>query len=234
MRDLLPPNATPLERALAAATARLSDVPVPVGDLWSPERCPVEWLPWLAWALSVDEWDSGWPEQRKRQAIAQSAALHRHKGTVWSVREALRRAGYAAVEFDEGPFRLAYDGSAGHDGTETYDGSEHWARFDMLLDLGEQVGVSAAESRLMRSIIERYAPASRHLRTVSRQASMEDRVGVRDAVAGQAVFTYEETLPEGPRYDGSAGYDGFGTYGIRGDLLEFAVIGNGQRVAVTL
>ena len=53
-RDLLPANATPLERALAETTARLSDVAVPIRDLWSPENCPTELLPWLAWALSVD------------------------------------------------------------------------------------------------------------------------------------------------------------------------------------
>ena len=135
MNDLLPPNATPLERALEQVFARISETPVPVGDLWSPERCPVEFLPWLAWALSVDEWDGEWPEERKRAAIAQSAELHRHKGTVWSVREALRRAGYKDVQIDEGPLRLTYNGSARYDSTETYDGSEHWARFDLLLDL---------------------------------------------------------------------------------------------------
>ena len=42
---LLPPNATALERALASVIARISDVPVPIGDLWNPARCPAPLLP---------------------------------------------------------------------------------------------------------------------------------------------------------------------------------------------
>ena len=94
--------------------------------------------------------------------------------------------------------------------------------------------MTAAESRLARSIAERYAPVSRHLRAVSHQASMEDRIGVTDEVSSQAVMGYEDTLPEGPHYDGTIRYAGDLTHGIRGDLLEFAVIQNGQRVEVTL
>nr|WP_242472429.1 phage tail protein I [Ectothiorhodospira mobilis] len=90
---MLPPNATPAERALASAAARVSDVPVPVGDLWDPWSCPAELLPWLAWALSVDEWDSQWPEETRREVVARSIELHRHKGTVWAVRRALEALG---------------------------------------------------------------------------------------------------------------------------------------------
>ena len=53
--SLLPHNASPQERAIEAATARLADVPVPLRDLWNPETCPAELLPWLAWAFGVDE-----------------------------------------------------------------------------------------------------------------------------------------------------------------------------------
>ncbi|TKA96910.1 phage tail protein I, partial [Cereibacter changlensis] len=57
MTSILPPNATKAERAFEAALAALCDLPVPVGQLWSPETCPAALLPWLAWALSVDDWD---------------------------------------------------------------------------------------------------------------------------------------------------------------------------------
>jgi len=91
--NLLPPNATPAERALASAGARVSDVPVPVADLWDPWSCPADLLPWLAWALSVDEWDPQWPEATRREVVARSIELHRHKGTVWAVRRALEALG---------------------------------------------------------------------------------------------------------------------------------------------
>jgi phage tail P2-like protein len=98
MSDLLPPNATRQERALSLATARA--VPMPIRSLWSPQSCPEGVLPWLAWALSVDEWDSTWPVDRKRQSIAESIEVHRRKGTIGALRRALEQLGYE-VEIDE-------------------------------------------------------------------------------------------------------------------------------------
>lgn len=89
--SLLPPNATPLERALEAATARIGDVPVPLADLWNPHTCPLAFLPWLAWALSVDSWDPDWPEETKRAAVASSIDEHRHKGTRFAVEAVVER-----------------------------------------------------------------------------------------------------------------------------------------------
>lgn len=78
---LLPPSATPLERAIADATARVGEVPAPLALLWDPATCPAAVLPWLAWGLSVDSWDPSWSYLVKRQAVAQSIDLHRRKGT---------------------------------------------------------------------------------------------------------------------------------------------------------
>lgn len=89
---LLPPYATEFERALDAVEAdRLDALPVPVGDVWSPDRCPAQLLPWLAWGVSIDIWDSAWPEQVKRDAIAGAIAEQRRKGTKLAVRQALDR-----------------------------------------------------------------------------------------------------------------------------------------------
>jgi phage tail P2-like protein len=96
-RDLLPANATPLERALSEAIARLSDVVVPIRDLWSPEDCPAELLPWLAWALSVDHWEASWTEPHKRAVIQAAIAVHRHKGTPFAVESLLQALGYSAT-----------------------------------------------------------------------------------------------------------------------------------------
>jgi phage tail P2-like protein len=89
--SLLPPNATPLERGLAAVSARASAVPLPLAELWDPETCPMPLLPWLAWALSVDSWDPEWPDGTKRAAVANSIAEHRIKGTRASVEAVMER-----------------------------------------------------------------------------------------------------------------------------------------------
>lgn len=88
MSDLLPINATKQERAIALTTSRISDVGVPVKDMWNPATCPVDVLPWLAWALSINAWNSGWTESQKRAVVTDSIKNHRIKGTVQSVKEA--------------------------------------------------------------------------------------------------------------------------------------------------
>lgn len=93
MADLLPPNATTLERNVAQVNARLSDLPIPLGDLIQPEVCPPAWLPWLADYMSVDAWESTWLESQKRAAIAASIKVHRLKGTISAVRAALGAMG---------------------------------------------------------------------------------------------------------------------------------------------
>lgn len=98
--SLLPFNATSQERALAQATANLDHMPLEVGKLWDPDNCPAALLPWLAWAMSVDEWDSQWSEQTQRDLIKNAAYTHRQKGTVGAVKKALSSLG-VTVDFLE-------------------------------------------------------------------------------------------------------------------------------------
>lgn len=90
MSDLLPNNSTKLEHALAESGAAISDIPVDIKDIWNPNKCPANLLPWLAWALSVDEWDPAWSEERRRATIRSSVSVHKYKGTIGAVREALK------------------------------------------------------------------------------------------------------------------------------------------------
>ncbi len=79
---------------MALTVARMSDVPVLVRDSWNPATCPAELLPWLAWAFSVDIWDTSWTDAQKRAAINASVAVHRHKGTPAAMKTALDALGY--------------------------------------------------------------------------------------------------------------------------------------------
>ncbi|AOE85831.1 phage tail protein I [Pseudomonas sp. TCU-HL1] len=100
MSELLPVNATDLERQLAEAT-RL-DLPVPLRQLWNPHTCPANLLPWLAWQLHVDSWHDDWPESVRREVIANAVEVHRKKGTLGSVRRLLGSVG-AHAEIREWP-----------------------------------------------------------------------------------------------------------------------------------
>lgn len=93
MASLLPPNATDLERDLETVSARISDVPVAVRDVWNADNCPTELLPWLAWSLSIDTWKSYWPEHVKRARIKNAIQVQRKKGTKRSVLEVAQSFG---------------------------------------------------------------------------------------------------------------------------------------------
>jgi phage tail P2-like protein len=91
---LLPPSASQLEQLAAQALARIERVPIPIRDLVNPDRCPVDLLPYLAWAFSVDRWDSNWSEAAKRQVIKTSYYVHSRKGTIGALRRVVEPLGY--------------------------------------------------------------------------------------------------------------------------------------------
>lgn len=69
---LLPLGSSELERKASEVLQFAVRNPIIIADLINPQRCPVELLPYLAWAFSVDRWDEHWTEQVKRIAIQQA------------------------------------------------------------------------------------------------------------------------------------------------------------------
>lgn len=152
---LLPPNATPQERALDLATSRVGDVPVPIRELWSPENCPAENLAFLAWAFGVDEWDENWPEEFKRATISDAVLVQSRKGTVASVRRVLANAGYGTVEFLEGLYAYLHDGAQDYNGFISYGEPSQWATYRAVLDRP----ITNAQAAQVRRILRTTAPA---------------------------------------------------------------------------
>lgn len=144
--SLLPPNTTALDRAAEAViVGHLAAIDQPHRALWNPDTCPLELLPWLAWQLSVDEWDESWEPERKRNAIKQSIALHRKRGTPWAVRQAVQRVGAETAQVIE---RMP---------------DAHWAEFDLLLEVRETPLSDATLTRVIASV-NNYKAARSHLR----------------------------------------------------------------------
>ncbi|WP_338500892.1 phage tail protein I [Pseudomonas poae] len=92
MKSLLPTNSTQLERALEAAF--FEKTLVPLRTLYNADTCPAHLLLHLAWAWSVDRWDYRWSEETKRAAIKASYYIHKHKGTIGSLRRVVEPLGY--------------------------------------------------------------------------------------------------------------------------------------------
>lgn len=76
--------------------ATATELPVMLRALWNPETCPLNMLPWLAWAWSVDAWSDSWSERQKRDTVKQALPVQRVKGTIGAVRSALEALGIPA------------------------------------------------------------------------------------------------------------------------------------------
>lgn len=94
MADLLPANSSPLERAAARALADIQAHPSMLRRLWNPDTCPATLLPYLAWSLSIDRWDTDWSEEVKRNVVRSAFYVHQRKGTIAALRRVVEPLGY--------------------------------------------------------------------------------------------------------------------------------------------
>ncbi|MFT4091335.1 MAG: phage tail protein I [Asticcacaulis sp.] len=145
MAHLLPPNATDLEKAMAEAV-QVTNLPRPIKDLWNPDTCPVELLPWLAWALSIETWSASWPESVRRSHIKTAIEVQQIRGTKRAVMDVIAGLGGFVVLrewFEQTP--------RGEPGT-----------FDLFIDLGSRTHHTAADIDSVIREVRRTKPASRH------------------------------------------------------------------------
>lgn len=173
---LLPPNATPAEIALEETTARLSAVPVPPRDMWDPDTCPENLLPWLAWAFNLDGWGADWTTAQKRESIKQAVTVHRYKGTIGAVREALAALGFnASVRewFNVTPNDAPYT-------------------FDLLLGV-DQVGIGELEQNKILNVVL----GTKNLRSHLDEVLLEVNTKAHLVMAGVTKMGNEITLPFG-------------------------------------
>src|ERR1035437_980334 len=92
---LLYRQAAGLEKAMADTDAtRLMalDAEIVIAT-WSPEDCPIELLPYLAWAMGVNFWNDNWSEVTKRSWIAVQWQFKSLRGSAASIEMAIDYAG---------------------------------------------------------------------------------------------------------------------------------------------
>lgn len=165
--SLLPPNATPLERAFDLAAAdRVAALDFDLAALRDPAACPPAILPFLAWEWGVEGWNPDWPEETKRRAVADAIRIARIKGSVACVEEVLARhdaLAYLVEWWEEQP--------RGAPGT-----------FTVFLPLDAAGGVrgTAAFARAIIEDVIRHKPLSAHFIFAHRLA-LAARIGVQGA-----------------------------------------------------
>ncbi|MEX9281467.1 phage tail protein I [Klebsiella pneumoniae] len=188
--SLLPPSSTAWMRSAESASARLSAITVALRTLWTPTACPVDLLPYLAWALSVDRWDKGWPAERKVAAIQHSYWLHRRKGTRAAVRRVIEDMGFSATF------------------AEWFDVGDEPGTFRLEVDVNE-VGLTPKTLDELNRLVADAKPVSRHLSQMTISTSSRG-----DIWTGIALFDGDVISVYPPDYqpDDSINYDGIAYY----------------------
>ncbi|EIW8782000.1 TPA: phage tail protein I [Klebsiella pneumoniae] len=187
---LLPPSASAWMRGAEAATAKLSGITVAIRTLWTPTACPVDLLPYLAWALSVDRWDKNWPAEKKIASIQQSYWLHRRKGTRAAVRRVIEDMGFSATF------------------AEWFDVGDEPGTFRLEIDVNE-VGLTSKTLDELNRLIDGARPVSRHISQLTLSTSTRGTAFVGAAIVEGGIIT---VYPEGYEPDDSIHYDGQANY----------------------
>ncbi|CAH3358040.1 TPA: phage tail protein I [Klebsiella pneumoniae] len=184
--SLLPPGSSALERRLAQACSGIGDLSVPLRDLWNPWKCPVKFLPYLAWAFSVDRWEETWSETEKRQAVSDAFWIHQRKGTVAAVRRVIETLGYSMTL------------------QEWWEVADPAGTFRLEIDLND-IGITEPMIKELERIIGDAKPVSRHISQLTLSASAYGTAHIGAAIIDGEVIT---VYPPGYEPDDSIYYDG--------------------------
>lgn len=181
---LLPVGSSPLEVAAAQACAELAETPAPLRELWDPTTCPLNLLPYLAWAFSVDHWDESWSEETKRSVVSSAFFVHRHKGTIGAIRRVVEPLGYL-IKLKE------WWQTNGQPGT-------------FSLDIGVlENGITEEMYLEMERMISDAKPVSRHLVALALNLESSGNVAAQaGSYDGDITTIYPEgiaPLPQAPR-----------------------------------
>ncbi|EMM0045893.1 TPA: phage tail protein I [Klebsiella quasipneumoniae] len=190
--SLLPPGSSALERRLAQACSGISDLNVPLRDLWNPWKCPAKFLPYLAWAFSVDRWEETWTETAKRQAVSDAFWIHQRKGTVAAVKRVIEGLGYSMTL------------------EEWWEVADPAGTFRLEIDLND-IGITEPMIAELERIIGDAKPVSRHISQLTLSASTGSITSIGTAAFdGEVITVYPKGyLPDDSIYfDEVASYDG--------------------------
>src|SRR5699024_7184024 len=88
-------------------------------------------------------WKLANTNKKKRELIKKAIDLHRHKGTIWAIREALRTVGYDDVIITEHV--------------------THWAGFTVQLGVSDDTPVTESEINEALSMVREYKNVRSHL-----------------------------------------------------------------------
>ncbi|MCP6104370.1 phage tail protein I [Klebsiella pneumoniae] len=195
--SLMATGSSVLEQRAAAACASISDLNVPLRDLWNPWKCPVKFLPYLAWAFSVDSWDESWSEQEKRTVVSESFWLHQRKGTIAAIRYVVEKMGYS--------FSIA----------EWWEVADPAGTFRLEVDVND-IGITSRMLDELTRLINDAKPVSRHMAQLNISAKVRGDIHVGSMLCSSdiiSIYPADFEAGENITYNGVIFHDGNFNYG---------------------
>ncbi len=100
-KTLLPINASELLKDLENTSLRATTLEALNRYANNPDLAPENILPWLAFAVSVDDWNDDWEIDIKRNIIRASIKIHKKKGTIGALKKALSAFNFVDIKIEE-------------------------------------------------------------------------------------------------------------------------------------
>lgn len=195
--SLMATGSSVLEQRAAEACAVISDLSVPLRDLWNPWKCPVKFLPYLAWAFSVDRWEESWSEVEKRQEISDAFWIHQRKGTISAIRFVIEKMGYS-ISIDE-----------------WWQVADPAGTFRLEVDIND-IGLTPSMLSDLNRLIDETKPVSRHMAQMNIAVKVRGDIHTGTALCcGEIISIYPEDYEpeENIIYNGVIFHDGDFNYG---------------------
>lgn len=154
--------------------------------------------------LGYNGWKLADTDEKKRNLIKKAIELHRYKGTVWAIKEALRSVGFPNANITEHV--------------------THWAGFTVQLNTGE-IPITSEQIAEALDMVRAYKNERSHLMGFEFEFTEEDDLFITDSsfeAPGQeiidAVFAGGNFLYNGEEY-----YNGTKNYSSDSDVLELTI-----------
>lgn len=161
-------------------------------------------LGWEGWALTTNE-------AERRELIKRAVELHRYKGTVWAIKNAVKAVGFDGAEVIE-HVGFDYNGQQLFNGTNNYTGGE-WATFRVKIVLPSTRPLTADDITRIRSMVLEYKNARSHLVDMTFVIVFDEKVLVNedqlDLLVGDDPT---DTLTYGLNYNGVGTHNGVYLY----------------------
>lgn len=210
-----------------AARSEGQDLPVESLLMYVVDSAPEDALYYLAEQFNVLGW-KGWnlanTEEDRRTLIKNAITLHRKKGTVFAIKEAVRSVGFEDATVREG-VGVEYDAAHNYDGTISYVGG-NWATFRVSVAVGGGVEIGPSLSSDLRALIDEYKNARSHLIDITFSIALSDTINYSELLEYDDDQAIDQLL-NGHNYDSMISYDGNAVHDNGADSVNLRIFENG-------